>query len=86
MKALAHRLRGRRASRRDDGLVDETERSFRFEEASRTTVGTKERQVTNRRPPTSVAVTRTGVRIEESTAKPAVAAHWRTGVRVRPSS
>ncbi|KAL3669580.1 hypothetical protein V7S43_004965 [Phytophthora oleae] len=33
MKALAHRLRGRRASRRDDGLVDETERSFRFEEA-----------------------------------------------------
>ncbi|ETN11341.1 hypothetical protein PPTG_10246 [Phytophthora nicotianae INRA-310] len=33
MKALAHRLRGRRASRRDDDLVDETERSFRFEEA-----------------------------------------------------
>ncbi|KAG7386642.1 hypothetical protein PHYPSEUDO_015426 [Phytophthora pseudosyringae] len=31
MKALAHRLRGRRASRRD-GPVDETERSFRFEE------------------------------------------------------
>ncbi|KAF4029502.1 hypothetical protein GN244_ATG03225 [Phytophthora infestans] len=33
MKALAHRLRGRRASRRGDRLVDEEERSFRFEEA-----------------------------------------------------
>ncbi|KAK1936651.1 Pathogen-related protein [Phytophthora citrophthora] len=33
MKALAHRLRGRRASRRDDAPGDETERSFRFEEA-----------------------------------------------------
>ncbi|KAG1690482.1 hypothetical protein DVH05_019424 [Phytophthora capsici] len=33
MKALAHRLRGRRASRREDGPRDETEHSFRFEEA-----------------------------------------------------